>query len=111
MIFTDMGMATPRAAMRIPFYKGQGGMAGMGDYTSPDDSTVKSITDAISSAVTAYNQQEILQANIDRAKMGLPPINTSQIAPTYNVGLAPDTRNALLLAGLAILVVLLLKRS
>lgn len=59
--------------------------------------------------VTAYNQQQILEANIQRQAQGLPPIDTSQIAPTYNIGLSPEVKSMLILGGLALLAILLLK--
>lgn len=84
-------------------------MAGMGEVTEP--STMDSITSTLRDLVTVYNQQRILDANIERASRGLPPLNTAQIAPTYNVGLAPDTRNMLLIGGGLLLAVLVLGRS
>lgn len=105
MILSDTYM-NPRLAMAIPYHGV--GLAGVDDGSS---GTLQDITSGIRDLITAYNQQQILQANIDLAKQGKPPINTAQLAPTYNVGLAPDTKNLLILGGLALVAVLLLSRS
>lgn len=76
---------------------------GSPDWMNTVSSTIKDI-------VTQYNQQKILDANIERARQGLPPINTASIAPTYNVGLSPETQQLLMFGGIALLAILLLKR-
>lgn len=88
--------------------KRQSRMAGMGEVS---DSTTDTILNTARDLLTVYNQQRILDANMERASRGLPPLQTSQYAPTYNVGLAPDTRNMLMIGGGLLLVVLLLGRS
>lgn len=85
-------------------------MAGMGEVATSDSAT-DSILNTARDLLTVYNQQRILDANMERAARGLPPLNTAQYAPTYNVGLAPDTRNMLLIGGGFLLVVLLLARG
>ncbi len=84
-------------------------MSGM-DETSAESGTA-SILDSIRDIVTSYNQQQILQANIDRAKQGLPPINTGALAPTYNVGLTPELKNMLIVGGIVLAVILLMKKG
>lgn len=91
----------------IPFQ----GMAGMEEGETQSGVELRDIANNIKDLVTLYNQQQILNANIDRAKQGLPPINTAQIAPTYNVGLAPDTKNMLIIGGIALIAVLLLTKG
>jgi hypothetical protein len=92
------------------------GMAGMG--LSPDNGSddtgygwASDITGTIRDVTTAYNQQMILNANIERARNGLPPIDTRTIAPTYNVGLAPDIKNLMILGGIGLLLILMMKRG
>ncbi len=90
----------------IPFQRR--GMAGMGEYADDGSPALQEITTTIRDLVTMYNQQQILEANIARAERGLPPINTAQIAPQYNIGLASDTKNMLVIGGLLLLGVYLL---
>lgn len=115
MILTDPSMAfhgTSMNAGAIPFHRGgMRGLADASDGTGIDSSFLTTVTGDLKDLVTAYNQQQILNANIERAKQGLPPINTASIAPTYNVGLSPDIKNMLLFGGLALLAILFLKRG
>lgn len=79
-------------------------LSGMGDITTQaaNDSELQIILDVLRDGLTVYNQQRILDANIDRAARGLPPINTAQIAPQYNIGLSQDTKNLLVIGGLVL---------
>lgn len=91
-------------------------LSGMGDGTAsvgtdPNDPTLPpSLASLIQTAITTYNSQRILDANIELAKLGRPPIDQSLIAPQYNVGLSPDVKNMLMIGGLGLLLVLLLSR-
>lgn len=85
-----------------------GGMAGLGETAQE---VASDIGGTLKDLLTAYNQQQILQLNMDRVKLGLPPINTQDIAPTYNVGLSPEVKQMLMMGGLLLLVVLLAKRG
>jgi len=91
----------------IPFQ----GMAGMGEGEMQSQTDWQGISNNIRDLITMYNQQRILDANIERGRQGLPPLNTAQIAPTYNVGLSPDTKNMLILGGIALVAVLLLTKG
>lgn len=110
-------MKLPVSQIHRPYLR-QRTLSGMGDIISdggevytgqpsswPDMTQWGSVLERV---LTVWNQQKILDANIERAKQGLPPIDTAAIAPTYNVGLSPDTRNlvtiALVGAGLFLLV-------
>ncbi len=55
-----------------------------------------------STLVMANYQREMLNAQLDRAKAGLPPLNASQYGLGVNVGLSPDTQKLLLYGALAI---------
>lgn len=61
--------------------------------------------------VTAYNQQQLIQANLERAKLGLPPIDASNLAPTVNVGVSPEIKQLVMIGGLGLLLYFLLKKS
>jgi hypothetical protein len=107
MILNGMdSMNGARMDMRVPFHGG--GLAGIDDGSGEESSALQDITGAIRDLVTSYNQQKILEANIDRAARGLPPINTSLLAPTYNVGLTSDTKNMLIIGGVVLAAILLL---
>lgn len=81
---------------------------------APVDTTPSWITGALDlfkSGVTVYNQQKILDANVARARQGLPPINTASIAPTVNVGVSPEIKNMLIMGAGALALIFLLKRK
>ena len=64
----------------------------------------------ITTAQTAINAQRVFDINLDRAAKGLAPLPTSLSAPTVNFGLSAETQRLVLLAGAALLVVMLLKK-
>ncbi|HJW55867.1 MAG TPA: hypothetical protein VJ577_11385 [Burkholderiaceae bacterium] len=106
MILNGANFASGRIANRRPFH-----MAGMGDYTPTStggDTTTQDITQMVHDLAALYNQQQILETNLELARLGRPPINTAAIAPTYNVGLSPDAKNLLLIGGAALLFVMLM---
>lgn len=64
---------------------------------------------ALTSLTATYYQTQILQANIERAKQGLPPLTGTDLpATTVAVGLSRDTQNLLLILGGGLLLGLLL---
>lgn len=67
--------------------------------------------DLIGVGVTAYNQQQLLEVNVERAKQGLPPISASEIAPTVNVGISPEIKQLLIMGGVGLLLLFLLTRK
>ncbi len=53
--------------------------------------------------------QQLNQINVERAKQGLPPIDTSRYTGTaVNLGLTPQTQQLIVYGGLALLAVLLI---
>jgi len=52
-------------------------------------------------AATAQ-QYQILQVQVERARQGLPPLDSSQYGAGVNVGLSADTLKIVLYAGLAV---------
>lgn len=52
---------------------------------------------------TTYQQREILQIQLERARQGLPPLDNSQFGAQVSVGLDTKTRNALLIGGAALI--------
>lgn len=58
-------------------------------------------------ALTALQTYQLNQINIQRAKMGLPPIDVSQYSGVgVRVGIAPQTQQLLIYGGLALLAVM-----
>lgn len=55
-----------------------------------------------STLIMANYQREMLNAQLDRAKAGLPPLDASKYGVGVNVGLSSDTQKLLLYGALAI---------
>lgn len=58
-------------------------------------------------------QKELIELNADRAKQGLPPIDSSQVAPTIRtqVGMDPAMLNMLVLGGVGIAIFMAMGRK
>lgn len=86
-------------------------VSGLGQDTTETESTITQITDALSNAAEAYLQYQLqkdaLELNLARAEQGLPPINTADYSPGVNVGLSPETRQLLIIGGVALIGVFL----
>lgn len=74
------------------------------------ESIISAIGRAMTTVAMADYQRRILNAQLDRARQGQPPLQPSEYAPAINVGLSPQTRNLLIYGGLALAAVLLLRR-
>jgi hypothetical protein len=59
------------------------------------------------SALTALQTYQLNNVNVERAKQGLPPINTAAYGTGINVGLNQQTQQLVIYGGLALLAVLL----
>lgn len=81
--------------------------------SKPGEPWYATLERALTGLTATYYQTEILKANIDRAKIGLPPlVGTDLPATTVAVGLSRDTQNLLLILGGGLLLgVLLLGRK
>jgi hypothetical protein len=62
----------------------------------------------VTNALTTLQTYQLNQINVNRAKQGLPPINTSAYGTGVNVGLNPQTQQLVIYGGLALLAVLLI---
>lgn len=58
-----------------------------------------------------YQQQQILNIQLTRAKQGLPPLDPSQYGVGVSVGISPELKNMLLIGGLGIAALFLMGRS
>jgi hypothetical protein len=73
----------------------------------PGQSTAQSWIDLVGKGLTAVQTYQLNQINVERAKMGLPPIDTSQYTGMgVRVGLAPQTQQLIIYGGLALLAVM-----
>jgi hypothetical protein len=78
----------------------------------PGEPWYQTLERALTGLTATYYQTEILKVNIDRAKIGLPPITGTDVpATTVAVGLSRDTQNLLLILGGGLLLGLLLLRG
>jgi len=74
------------------------------------ESWIDAISRAMTTVAMADYQRRIINAQLERARQGLPPMQPSEYAPAINVGLSPQTRNLLIYGGIALVAVLLLRR-
>lgn len=76
--------------------------------TQPD-SDFSWLRDTAVAVVGAWNQQKILELNLERARQGLPLIDAARFAPTYNVGMSPEVKSLVTVGMIGIGIFLLLK--
>jgi hypothetical protein len=69
----------------------------------PGQSWTDSLLAALPILATTAQQRQLLQVQVDRAKQGLPPLDTSQYAIGAQVGMDANTRNLVMWGGLAVL--------
>lgn len=73
----------------------------------PSQSGATSWIDLLSKGLTTLQTYQLNQINVERAKMGYPPIDTSQYTGVgVRVGFAPQTQQLIIYGGLALLAVL-----
>lgn len=86
-----------------------GPLSGLGDSTDPASATdwVASVTGFLTQVAPAViqlkSQQSLINANLERAKQGLPPLDASSVTPGVNLGLSPATQSLLMWAGIGAL--------
>lgn len=69
--------------------------------------TATSWIDLVGKGLNALQTYQLNQINVERAKMGLPPIDTSAYTGVgVRVGLSPQTQQLVIYGGLALLAVL-----
>lgn len=85
------------------------GLDDSGSWFTPE--LLTSLTSGAKDLVATYNTQQILSANTERAKQGLPPLDAAAYAATVNVGLSPELKSMLLIGGLGLLLVYMMTRG
>jgi hypothetical protein len=76
------------------------------DQASSGQSWIDSLAAAVSTVAATYQQKQLLDVQIQRARQGLPPLDVSAYAPGVRVGLSEDTQRMLVIGGVAALVLL-----
>ena len=66
------------------------------------ESWLEALSRLLPTIATTYQQGQLIKVQTDRAKAGLPPLDMSQYGLGVKVGLADDTKQYLLLAGLLV---------
>lgn len=70
--------------------------------TAQPSSFLSSLVSALPSVSSFLTAQQLAQVNVQRAKQGLPALQTSQYAPQVGVNVAPATMNTLLIGAIAV---------
>ncbi|NBS80050.1 hypothetical protein EBS57_09745 [bacterium] len=65
---------------------------------------------ALTMLVMTNTQRQLMQINLERARQGLPPISGAQAGLSVGVEVGQDTRQLLMIGGVALLAVLFLSR-
>lgn len=70
-------------------------------------STVESVSSLLKDLASIYGsvraQEKLLDINLERAMLGLPPIDTASYSPSVNVGVTPQTQQLLTFALIGVL--------
>ena len=74
----------------------------------PGESWTQTLLRTLPALAATYEQKQLLDEQVSRAKQGLPPLNTSQYGLGVNVGLSSQT--LLMIGGAIVVGFLLLKR-
>lgn len=63
------------------------------------DSFMDNLSQIVGVVVQGKVQHDLLQVNLDRARLGQPPINTAAYTPGVNVGVSGDTKQLVYIVG------------
>lgn len=72
---------------------------------------LSSFRDVLGTVALTIQQRQILNAQMERMRAGLPPLDASQYGVGVSVGIAPDVQKLLLIGGAALIVALVLLRK
>lgn len=79
---------------------------------APGESWMDTLQRSLPILAATYQQKQILDVQVDRARQGLPPLNASQYSAGVQVGLSSDTQRMLIFGALGIAALfLVLRRS
>lgn len=80
---------------------------------APGESWADTLQRILPIIAATYQQKQLLDVQVQRARDGQPPLDASMYAPGVKVGLSPETMQALYIAGgllLVVVIVLALKK-
>lgn len=69
---------------------------------APGESWMDALQRSLPILAATYQQKQILDVQVERARQGLPPLNASQYAAGVQVGLSSDTQKMLIFGALGI---------
>lgn len=81
------------------------------EQQQPGESWMDTLQRTLPILVATYQQKEILDIQMERARQGLPPLDPSQYGIGVSVGLSPDVKRWLMIGGAGIVAVMLLTRK
>src|SRR3990172_5542623 len=97
----------PRAASILGL--GQNGDGAIPEAPGFENTWLDSLARALATITPVLTQAKMVDLNLERAKQGLPPIDSSSIAPTVNAGISPELKT-ILWAGVALAAVMVFSR-
>jgi hypothetical protein len=69
------------------------------ERTEPGESWIDTLQRLLPVVAATYQQKQILDIQVERARQGLPPLNANQVAAGVNVGIDPQTQKMLMIFG------------
>lgn len=78
--------------------------------SQPGESWIDTAQRALTMLTMTQAQRQLMQINLERARQGLPPISGADAGLSVGVEVGRDTRQLIMLGGVALLAVLLLSR-
>jgi len=75
------------------------------DTQTPGESWIDTLARILPSITAAWQQRELLNVQIERARAGLPPLDVSQYTPGVSVGLSQSTKDLVMYGGIAALAI------
>lgn len=75
---------------------------------APGESWTDTLQRLLPILAATYQQKQLLDVQVDRARNGLPPLDASMYAPGVQVGLSSNTTKTIVMLGGAALLILLL---
>jgi len=74
----------------------------------PGENWYDSLAKLLPALTATYQQKQILDVQVERAKQGLPPLNATQFSAGVNVGIAPETQKMLMYGAIGLGAIFLL---
>jgi len=71
----------------------------------PNESWVDSLARLLPVVASTYQQKQLLDTQVQRARAGLPPLDVTQYAPGFQVGLSADTQRLMMWGGVGLVAV------